>query len=83
MVATFKDKLEKTESPFEHMKTRLIQLEAKLQTAQIRTQEFQLSFEEFLGRLEDIEKLAAQQQPVSAVYGTLKQQKKMSEVKIA
>lgn len=82
IVAAIKDKLDKVESPFEDLKARITELEGRLQAAQIRSQEFNVSFNEFADKLQNMEELAAKLAPVSAVYGTLKQQKNEDEVTI-
>ena len=80
VVAAIKDKLDKVESPFEDLKAKITELEGRLQAAQIRSQEFNVSFNEFTDKLQNMEELAANLQPVSAVYGTLEQQKSNDEV---
>ena len=80
IVAAIKDKLDKVESPFEDLKAKITELEGRLQAAQIRSQEFSVSFNEFKDKLQDMEELSANQQPVSAVYDTLKQQRNDDEV---
>lgn len=80
VVAAIKDKLDKVELPFEDLKAKITELEGRLQAAQIRSQEFSVSFNEFTDKLQNMEELAANLQPVSAVYGTLEQQKSNDEV---
>lgn len=46
----------------------------------MRTQEFQVSFDDFKDKLGDMEELAAKMEPVSAVYDTIKEQQKNDEV---
>ena len=80
VVASIKDKLDKVESPYEDLKARITELEGRLQAAQIRSQEFDVSFSDFKDKLQSMEDLAAKSQPVSAVHDTLKQQKSNDEV---
>lgn len=80
IVAAIKDKLDKVESPYEDLKAKLTEMEGRLQAAQIRSQEFNVSFSDFKDKLQDMEELAANLQPVSAVYGTLEQQRSDDEV---
>lgn len=80
VVASIKDKLDKVESPYEDLKAKTDELEGRLQAAQIRSQEFDVSFSDFKDKLQNMEELAAKLQPVSAVYDTLKEQKSNDEV---
>ena len=81
VVAAIKNKLDKVESPYEDLRAKITELEGRLQAAQIRSQEFNVSFSDFKDKLQDMEELAANLQPVSAVYDTLKQQRSDDEVK--
>ncbi|XP_066018383.1 microtubule-actin cross-linking factor 1-like [Pocillopora verrucosa] len=58
IVAAIKDKLDKVESPFEDLKAKLADLEGRLQAAQIRSQEFNVSFSVFKDKLQDLEELS-------------------------
>lgn len=80
VVASIKDKLDKVESPYEDLKAKVDELKGRLQAAQIRSQEFDVSFSDFKDKLQNMEELAAKLQPVSAVYDTLKEQKSNDEV---
>ena len=80
VVATIKNKLDKVKSPYEDLRAKITELEGRLQAAQIRSQEFTVSFRDFRDKLHDMEELAANLQPVSAVYDTLKQQRSNDEV---
>lgn len=80
VVAAIKNKLDKVESPYEDLRAKVTELEGRLQAAQIRSQEFTVSFRDFKDKLQDMEELTANLQPVSAVYDTLKQQKSNDEV---
>lgn len=80
IVAAIKNKLDKVDSPYEDLKAKITELEGRLQAAQIRSQEFNVSFSDFKDKLEDMEELTANLQPVSAVYDTLKQQRSDDEV---
>lgn len=82
IVADFKDKLDKVKSPFEDLKAKIAELEGRLQAAQIRSQEFSVSFSEFTDKLQDMEEVAANLQPVSAMFEKLQQQKTNDEVNI-
>ena len=62
---------------------RLLELEGDLQAAQMRTKEFQGVFEDFMRTLHDMEEMAAKLEPVSAVWGKVKEQKKQGEVRIS
>jgi hypothetical protein len=46
----------------------------------MRTQEFQVSFDDFKDKLGEMEEVAANMEPVSAVYDTIKEQQKNDEV---
>ena len=72
------DQLEKK---YNSVKASLLDLEGNLQAAQMRTQEFQVSFDEFRDTLDEMEKMAAKQEPVSAVCDTVRRQKKEDEVR--
>ena len=80
VVAEIKDKLDKVEAPYDDVRAKLNELEGKLQVAQMRTQEFQVAFDDFKDKLDEIEELAANQKPVSAVFDTVKKQKDADEV---
>lgn len=80
VVAAIKNKLDKVESPHEDLRGKITELEGRLQAAQIRSQEFTVSFCDFKDKLQDMEELTANLQPVSAVYDTLKQQRSNDEV---
>lgn len=80
IVAAIKNKLDKVDSPYEDLKAKITELEGRLQAAQIRSQEFNVSFSDFKDKLQDMEELTANLQPVSAVYDTLKQQRSDDEV---
>lgn len=81
VVAAIKNKFDKVESPYEDLRAKITELEGRLQAAQIRSQEFTVSFSDFKDKLQDMEELSANLQPVSAVYDTLKQQRIDDEVK--
>lgn len=81
VVAAIKNKFDKVESPYEDLRAKITELEGRLQAAQIRSQEFTVSFSDFQDKLQDMEELSANLQPVSAVYDTLKQQRIDDEVK--
>lgn len=81
VVAAIKNKFDKVESPYEDLRAKITELEGRLQAAQIRSQEFTVSFSDFKDKLQDMEELSANLQPVSAVYDTLKQQRSDDEVK--
>ena len=80
VVASIKDRVHKIEAECEHIQSLICEQEAKLQSAQIRSREFHLSFDDFLEKLEGMEDTSSQLQPLSAVYDTLLQQSKTSEV---
>ena len=80
IVAAIKDKLDKVESPFEDLKAKLADLEGRLQAAQIRSQEFNVSFSVFKDKLQDLEELSTNLKPVSAIHDRLKEQKNDDEV---
>lgn len=82
IVADFKDKLDKVKTPFEKLKAKITELEGRLQAAQIRSQEFSVSFREFTDKLQGMEEVAANLQPVSAVFEKLQQQKTDDEVNV-
>ena len=80
VVAKIKDKLDKVELSYEDVRAKIIELEGNLQAAQIRTQEFQVAFGDFKKTMDEIEELVANQELVSAVFGTVKKQKESDEV---
>ena len=75
-------KLEAVKKPYEELYARVCDRCTKLQTAQMRTQEFDVSFKDFLISLKEMEDFVAQIDEPSAVYETVKQQKQTVEVNL-
>ena len=75
-------KLEAVKKPYEELYARVCDRCTKLQTAQMRTQEFDVSFKDFLISLKEMEDFVAQIDEPSAVYETVKQQKQTVEVSL-
>ena len=73
-------KLEAVKKPYEELYARVCDRCTKLQTAQMRTQEFEVSFKDFLFSLKEMEEFSAQIDEPSAVYDTIKRQKQTVEV---
>ena len=73
-------KLEGVKKPFEDLYARVCDRCTKLQTAQMRSQEFEVSFNDFLVSLKEMEEFADQVDEPSAVYDNTKEQKKTADV---
>lgn len=73
-------KLEAVKKQYEELYARVCDRCTKLQTAQMRTQEFEVSFKDFLFSLKEMEEFSAQIDEPSAVYDTIKRQKQTVEV---
>lgn len=81
LVAEVNEKLGDVKVPFERLHTKVIQRQARLQNIIIQGQDFQLSLREALSTLEEFEHSIAQQEPLSAEYEAVAQQKEDHEVK--
>lgn len=81
VAASIKDKFDKVEQPYNDLRAKVLDLEGRLQAAQMRTQEFQVSFDDFKDKLGEMEEQTADLKPVSAVYDTLKDQQESDEVR--
>ena len=68
-------KLESVKKPYEDLYARVCDRCTKLQTAQLRSQEFEVSCNDFLVSLKEMEEFAEQVDAPSAVYENIKQQK--------
>jgi len=80
VAASIKDKFDKVEQPYNILRAKVFDLEGRLQAAQMRTQEFQVSHDDFKDKLGELEQQAADLKPVSAVYDALKDQQDVDEV---
>ena len=73
-------KLEAVKKPYEELYARVSDRCSKLRSAQMRSQEFDVSFKDFVNGLKDLEEVSADIEQPSAVYETVKQQKQAVQV---
>lgn len=73
--------LEKVKKPYDELYARTCDRCGKLQSAQMRSQEFDVSFKDFLNGLKEMEELSSEIELPSAVYDTVKKQKQALEVR--
>lgn len=74
-------KLEAVKKPYEELYARVCDRCTKLQSAQMRSQEFDVSFKDFLSGLKELDDIVAEIERPSAIYETVKQQKQSVEVR--
>jgi hypothetical protein len=74
-------KLEAVKKPYDELYARVCDRCSKLQSAQMRSQEFDVSFKDFLNGLKELEEISAEIEQPSAVHETTKQQKQAVEVR--
>ena len=74
-------KLEAVKKPYEELYARVCDRCTKLQSAQMRSQEFDVSFKDFVNDLKELEEISSDIEEPSAVYETVKQQKQTVEVR--
>lgn len=73
-------KLEAVKKPYDELYARVCERCGKLQSAQMRSQEFEVSFQNFTNGLKELEDIEAEIKQPSAVYDTVKKQKQSLEV---
>ena len=73
-------RLEAVKKPYDELYARVCDRCSKLQSAQMRGQEFDVSFKDFLNGLKELEEISGDIEQPSAVYETVKQQKQAVEV---
>ena len=79
VVRDVRGEISKIALPMEVLANKIADRQAKLQNALIRSQEFQVTFDEFMNKLGDMEDAAAGQEPISALYETVKSQRQENE----
>lgn len=79
-VAEVQEKLEQVQQPFDQLHSKVINRQGRLQNVVIRGQDYQLSLEEALAKLSEMETMLDEQEPVSAIYVVAAQQKLDHEV---
>ena len=81
-VAEIYSKLHKSKGVLDKLAAKAEQRQSRLQNVLLRSQEFQVSFDEFLEKLARLEEQTARQEPVSGVYETVKEQNQEHKVGI-
>ena len=81
VVADVYSKLYKVRTALDKLAARADQRLGRLQHVLLQSQEFHVSFAEFLEKLGRVEEQLALQDPVSGVYGTVKEQNQQQKVK--
>ena len=79
VVRDVRGELAKIAVPMEVLAKKLADRQAKLQNALIRSQEFQVSFDDFMNNLGELEDRLAAQEPISALLETAKSQRQENE----
>ena len=80
VVADIHGQLNKVRAVLDKMAAKMEQRQNRLQNVLLQSQEFQVSFDDFLERLAKVEEQIARQEPVSAVYDTVKEQNREQKV---
>lgn len=80
VVADIHGQLNKIRAVLDKMAAKMDQRQDRLQNVLLQSQEFQVSFEDFLEKLAKVEEQIARQEPVSAVYDTVKDQSREQKV---
>ena len=81
VVADVYSKLYKVRTALDKLSARADQRLSRLQHVLLQSQEFQVSFDEFLAKLGLVEESTALQSPVSGVYDSVKEQKQQQKVR--
>ena len=81
VVADIHGKLNKIRDVLDKMAAKMDQRQDRLQNVLLQSQEFQVSFDDFLEKLANVEEQVARQEPVSAVYDTVKEQNREQKVR--
>lgn len=79
VVHDVREEINKIASLIEILARKISDRQARLQSALIRCQEFQVSYDELMNKLGDIEDALAKQEPISALYETVKTQRLENE----
>ena len=74
VVADVYGKLNKVRTALDSLAAKVDQRQNKLQNVLLQSQEFQVSFEDFLDKLAEVEEQIAKLQPVSGIHETAKDQ---------
>lgn len=82
MVADVYSKLYKVRTALDKLSARADQRLGRLQHVLLQSQEFHVSFAEFLEKLGRVEEQIALQAPVSGVYSTVKEQNQQQKVSL-
>mgnify|MGYP001793315705 CR=1 FL=1 len=80
VVRDISNELNKISSPLEVVARKIADRQAKLQSALMQCQEFQISFDEFLDKLNGFEDIVGSQEPISALYDKVKAQRQENEL---
>ena len=80
VVADIFSKLYKVRGVLDKLAAKVEQRQSRLQNVLLHSQEFQVSFDEFLEKLAHLEEQTARQEPVSGVYETVKEQNQEHKV---
>ena len=78
-VADVTNKMDKVHNPIDKICAKLDQRSARLQSAALQSQEFQDSYDDFIGRLGTIEECLVGQDAISPLYNTTRRQKEELE----
>lgn len=79
MVKDIRGELNKITSPIDVIARKVGDRQAKLQNVLLQCQEFQVSFDDFLEKLDDLDTKVSSQDPISAVLDSVKGQKQENE----
>ncbi|KAJ7387741.1 hypothetical protein OS493_001084 [Desmophyllum pertusum] len=79
VVRDVRGELNKIISPVDVILRKLAERQVRLQNALLRSQEFQVSFDEFMAKLDTFEEQLASQEPISAVHETVQVQRQENE----
>lgn len=74
-------KLDGVKQPYENLYARVCELCTNVQSAQIRSQQFDVTLKDFLNSLNELEELCSNVVQSSAVYANVKQQKQFVGVR--
>lgn len=79
VVRDIRGELNKLTAPLDVVARKINDRQAKLQSVLLQCQEFQVSFDDFLENLDDLETKVSSQEPISAVLNTVRKQKQDNE----
>lgn len=80
VVRDIHSELNKLSSPLELITRKIADRQAKLQNALMQCQEFQVSFDEFLDKITELEDTISSQEPISALHDKVKSQRQENEL---